>query len=269
VPLILPAIPDAPGSLTIGRGGATARRYHVEASVCPNPLCQCDGIRLCLFPKGTRGSAAAVRLYLDLRKSRISNLKGLKWDPASASLAKTLAAHLKASDWEKLRDRYIAAKLDYTDRTDWDQVEIPKAAMKNARSPVGYDEIIPYNDGIGLRLGSDRWVVRDHYCVDPKCSCADVILVFFRMDQATGAREERPRLLCLCDHRTGKVTREDPQAEGSPSAEDFLRAMRRARPKLAARLGERQARLRKLFRRAIDERVIPAKAVRAGHGLAS
>ncbi len=267
--LILPVTPDAFGSLNTGHSETVARRYRVEASVCPNPFCQCDGIRLRLFPKGARDSTVAVCLYLDLRKRRISNPKGLKWVPAPSPLAKTLTAQFKDSDWETLRDRYIAAKLNYTDRTDWDKVEIPKEAMKKARSPVGYNEIIPYNVGIDFRLGSDHWVVRDHYCADPECSCADVVLIFFRMDKMTGEREERPRLFCLYDYRTGKVTREDPKGEGSPSADELLRAMRRATPKLSVRLGQRHARLRKLFRRAIGQRIIPAKTVLAGRGSTS
>ena len=86
--LMLPSSKDATGWLHLERGDLAGRRYGVETSICPSPVCQCERVRLHCFPETTEQSPQAsvpVCLEMDLEQCDIANFQQLESDPESIS----------------------------------------------------------------------------------------------------------------------------------------------------------------------------------------
>jgi hypothetical protein len=95
--LMLPSSGSATGWLRLERGDLAGRRYGVEISICPSPVCQCERVRLRCFPETTEQSPQAsvpVCLEMDLEQSAIANFQQLKSDPVSIIVAKARGVRL-------------------------------------------------------------------------------------------------------------------------------------------------------------------------------
>src|SRR5258707_14894960 len=87
---------------TSAGGDLAGRRYGVETSICPSPVCQCERARLRCFPETTEHSPHAsvpVCLEMDLEQCEIANFEELNSDPESITLAKTIANEISKADW--------------------------------------------------------------------------------------------------------------------------------------------------------------------------
>jgi hypothetical protein len=266
--LMLPPSKDATGSLRLERGDLADRRYGVEISICPSPVCQCERVRLRCFPEQSLQASVPVCLEMDLEQCEIVNFEELNSDPESIKLAKAIANEISKADWNKLRSLYLGVKQYLTEYTDPDQIDadFPPDVLAGDGSMVGYYEILPYAKPVEFTLGAQTWLLDDQHCVRAKCSCQEAALSFFELRpsaQYSGIGSE-PTLCIRYAYDTGQIEPLSGAKDGRWSGQDFVDALREVLPDLDPVLAKRQALLRRLYRRALSRKTIRLQAPKPG-----
>jgi SEC-C motif len=266
--LMLPPSKGATGWLRLERGDLAARRYSVEISICPSPVCQCERVRLRCFPEQSPQASVPVCLEMDLEQSEIANFEELNSDPESITLAKAIANEISKADWNKLRSFYLGVKQYLTEHTDPDQIDadFPPDVLAGEASMVGYYEILPYAKPVEFTLGAQTWLLDDQHCVREKCSCQEAALSFFELrpsGQYSGVGSE-PALCIRYAYDTGQIEPLSRAKDGRWSGQDFVDALREVLPELDSVLAKRQALLRRLYRRALSRKTIRLQAPKPG-----
>jgi hypothetical protein len=269
--LMLPPSKGATGWLRLERGDLAGRRYGVETSICPSPVCQCERVRLRCFPETTEQSPQAsvpVCLEMDLEQCEIANFEELNSDPESITLAKTIANEISKADWNKLRSFYLGIKQYLTEHTDPDQIDadFPPDVLAGDGSMVGYYEILPYAKPVEFTLGAQTWMLDDQHCVRAKCSCQEAALSFseLRPSAQTSGIGSEPTLCIRYAYDTGQIEPLSGAKGGRWSGQDFVDALREVLPNLDSVLAKRQALLRRLYRRALSRKTIRLQAPKPG-----
>src|SRR5439155_20699471 len=172
---------DTTGRLLLEQGDLAGRCYRFETSICQNPVCQCERVTLRCFPETPQPPSQAsifVCLEMDLAQQDIVNLEKLKADPTAITLAKAVAEEISEADWKRLRYYYVQTKQYWTEHADPDQIDahFPPEVVAGNGSMVGYYEIFPYAKPVEFTVGAQTWLVDDQYCVNPNCSCQEVVL---------------------------------------------------------------------------------------------
>jgi len=88
--LMLPSSQSTTGWLLLEQGDLAGRRYCFETSICPSPVCQCERVTLRCSPELAPQASVPVCLEMDLAQCEIANVKKLKSDPASITVAKAI-----------------------------------------------------------------------------------------------------------------------------------------------------------------------------------
>ena len=99
--LMLPPSQCATGWLLLEQGDLAGRRYCFKTSICPSPVCQCERVTLRCSPELSPQASVPVCLEMDLEKCEIANFGKLKSDPASITVAKTIANEISKSGLEQ------------------------------------------------------------------------------------------------------------------------------------------------------------------------
>ncbi len=266
--LMLPPSKDATGSLRLERGDLADRRYGVDISICPSPVCQCERVRLRCFPERSLQASVPVCLEMDLEQCEIVNFEELNSDPESIKLAKAIANEISKADWNKLRSLYLGVKQYLTEYTDPDQIDadFPPDVLAGDGNMVGYYEILPYAKPIEFPLGAQTWLLDDQHCVRAKCSCQDAALSFFELRpsaQYSGVGSE-PTLCIRYAYDTGQIEPLSRAKDERRSGQDFVDALREVLPDLDSVLAKRKALLRRLYRRALSRKTIRLQAPKPG-----
>ena len=266
--LTLPPSKGATGWLRLERGDLAGRRYGVEISICPSPVCQCERVRLRCFPEQSPQASVPVCLEMDLEQCEIVNFGELNSDPESIKLAKAIANEISKADWNKLRSLYLGVKQYLTEYTDPDQIDadFPPDVLAGDGSMVGYYEILPYAKPVEFTLGAQTWLLDDQHCVRANCSCQEAALSFFELRpsaQHSGIGSE-PTLCIRYAYDTGQIEPLSGAKDGRWSGQDFVDALREVLPDLDPVLAKRQALLRRLYRRALSRKTIRLQAPKPG-----
>ena len=266
--LMLPPSKGATGWLRLERGELADRRYGVEISICPSPVCQCERVRLRCFPEQSPQASVPVCLEMDLEQCEIVNFEELNSDPESIKLAKAITNEISKADWNKLKSLYLGVKQYLTEFTDPDQIDadFPPDVLAGDGSMVGYYEILPYAKPVEFTLGAQTWLLDDQHCVRAKCSCQKAALSFFELRpsvQYSGVGSE-PTLCIRYAYDTGQIEPLSRAKEGRWSGQDFVDALREVLPDLDSVLAKRQALLRRLYRRALSRKTIRLLAPKPG-----
>ena len=269
--LMLPSSQSATGWLRLEQGDLAGRRYCFETSICPSPVCQCELVTLRCSPETAEAphrASVPVCLEMDLAQCDIANFKKLKSDPASITVAKAIANEISKADWNKLWGFYLGAKRHFTEHADPDQIDahFPPEVLAHAGSMVGYYEILPYAKPVEFTLGAQTWLLDDQHCVRANCSCQEAALSFFELRpsaQPSGIGSE-PTLCIRYAYDTGKIEPLSGAKNGRWSGQDFVDALREVLPDLDPVLAERQALLRRLYRRALSRKTIRLQAPKPG-----
>jgi hypothetical protein len=269
--LKLPPSKGATGWLRLERGDLAGRRYGLEARMCPSPVCQCERVELRCFPETEERSpesSGPVCLDMDLQRCAIANFQQLKADPASIEMAKAVANEISQADWNRLRSFYLGAKRDLTERADPDQLDadFPPEVLAGEGSMVGYYEILPYARSIEFTLGTQRWLLDDQHCVCADCSCQEAVLSFIELRLGTPPSDAgiEPALSIRYAYDTGQIEPLSGAEDSEWSGQAFVDALKEALPDLDTVLAQRQALLRRLYRRALRRKTIRLQAPQPG-----
>lgn len=119
--------------------------------------------------------------------------------------------------------------------------------------PDPYEHVLPWDEPIEFKLGADRWLGLDQYCLRPGCNCSEAGIELFRHSgMSSQQRSPLPQAAFLfVDYQTGriKIAR---SARRCPPLKPVIAALREAFPDLADRLRKRHLKLKRIARRALE-----------------
>lgn len=222
---------DGGGPFALWPPGGCAHGVHVEMLL--DPLDDGDDVTLVLRAS-ERQSYDTLRADVVRLTTRFS-LSTRQWHPQDEASSRFLAEHPwieHAIDddrirWLRERRRRAAAQRDRSLPLQWlDQFE--------PGSMVAYDRLFPADwDLLVAREERSYWAV-DQHCLNPACSCASIVVVFYVAGKASSGSIGQARL-------DFGQPRRDPSAS-SPLAKDlFLRLWRRDAAELRRRFDEVRA----------------------------
>jgi len=254
--------------LLVSHGGGV-ERYDVVFESCPDPVCCCFDLDLVCTRAGegsSRGGRARV-LTLDLGGESVSTDRR-RMAPADLALARGLVAGLSRAQWQELRRLFIARKRRAMERCDLGALDIPFLPEERDAQMMAYDEVFRWAERFELEAEGQRWFVEDLHCVQPGCTCHDVVLLFYSTGLA-GPEEEgkvrpsaalEPAAEVRYDLESG-ATERDPGMTGDASlVRRLMAAMKEHHPGFSEQLVERRRILRSLYRRFLRRAKKPAPA---------
>jgi len=116
---------------------------------------------------------------------------------------------------------------------------------------VGYYEILPYAKPVEFTLGAQTWLLDDQHCVRANCSCQEAAFHSLKFAPLPNpAYWQRADVVHSVRVDTGQIEPLSGPKNGRWSGQDFVDALREVLPDLDPVLAERQALLRRLYRRA-------------------
>jgi len=262
--------------LAVHRSDGQADVYDVVVDMCQSPVCSCWDINLiCTPPQEAAPSKARRRiLSLDLSSRGLSENRS-RMAPADLALARGLAAGMSPDQWQKLCSLFVAAKRRIMDNCDLASLDVlfpPEVELEG--SMVAYSDVFLYARELLFEAEGERWLVEDLHCLQRRCTCYDVLILFYAVGSApersdTGERPGAPPTLqptAAVRFDLRRLTMElepDPPADAS-AAFGLMAALRESHPDVLDHLAERRRVLRSLFRRYLrrvrEEKRPPAPA---------
>jgi hypothetical protein len=237
-------------------GPCAGQRWYADLRVCDNPCCGCFHINFeCVradVPQDTR--PISVDFVLDTEKRRIESTAARKSPPNWDDLAESVVKELGESGWQYLYEFLLGVKQEQIENCEPRHLDatFPPDVLTGDGTVVGYGEIFPLAPALALKIGSEQWDVIDDYCVNPDCSCRQVVLQFVTRDECSVSRtKEKPPPAIYYDYRSKTFEQAQAPEKHQPSLQDLLAALKDHTPRLDGELMKRHQRLKALFKRAL------------------
>ena len=248
--------------------------FSVELTLCPSPVCQCTDAALSCSPLAEAPAFALPPLTfsLDIEERCVQQRDERPLSSQAMSLAEGLIAEMSEEDWNELARHFYAYKERISETVDCATLDAP-FPPENRRDPslmVGYKDILPFAKSFPFMLRTAHWLVDEQYCVNPQCTCRDVIFEFLRIDvPLDGNAHVAQQLTATYDSRRDTFKPLTAPWPDKPALETLTQALCKAHPNLAAEIRNRRTTLRTLYRKARtrehwDVPVSPGPATNAG-----
>lgn len=238
----------------------SARRSHdVILDACAEPRCGCLTIRF-QFPAETADGSAPVsrqarQFWFDLNANSIVRTPELEKDAVSLRLAEVVRAQLTDAERQRLREWYLAAKLEIIQTTPVSEIDITDLPDAEGGKMIGFVDVFPCGLALNFTLDNEAWAVDEQYCVQPRCTCSETVLSFLKLRDAAGQTSttiRKPPSLRY-NYRTQAVELLNPGPAGSPSPEVLLAAVRHQEANFHAQLELRHLIMQSLYLRSYFE----------------
>ena len=192
------------------------------------------------------------RIELNIRTRTVSAAEGAA--PAEREFADAVAGHIGDADWGRFHGVLCKIKRSLTENADLDSIDlnVPLSDVLEGVL-VAYEHVLPWDEPIEFKLGADRWLGLDQYCLRPGCNCSEAGIELFRHSgMSSQQRSPLPQAAFLfVDYHTGRV-KIARSARRCPPLKPVIAALREAFPDLADRLRERHLKLKRIARRALE-----------------
>jgi hypothetical protein len=191
------------------------------------------------------------QFWLDLNALSVVETPELEEDAELARLAEIIRAGLTEPDQQRLREWYLATKLDLIQSTPISQIDIAALPNADGGKMIGFVDVFPCG-GIALNFthNGEAWAVDEQYCVQPGCRCAETVLSFLKLMDAAGNRtgtvREAPTL--RFNYRS-QATESLERPAGNPSPETLLAVLKDLHPNLNDQLERRHLIMQLLYAR--------------------
>jgi hypothetical protein len=242
--------------------------YLAGMGVCDDPSCPCAVVTIACqesepAPGAPEGMPYVFSLDLDTRK--IAKAPSREGHPESTKFGRTFVRELDEKNWVQLRDVFLSAKRRLSENLNPDKVKYRFDAreIEDEHAMVSYISVLPFEDKLSFTCDSREYLVSDYYCLNSRCSCKDVRLVFH--EEPAGTRSHAPIVGSLTYSYDSQTSTLD---EGSTGSREHVQALfdslKTARPDLRSVIRKRHRTLRLLYERSRHKRHPPSSTSKAG-----
>ncbi len=232
-----------------------ARCHEATLDVCGNPRCGCSSIRL-QFQNSSENPSLALSgppgdFWLELDKKSLVLTPEQKSDPECLHLDKIISAELTDADRQRLREWYLAEKLEVIQTTPVSKIDITGLPNADEGQMIGFVDVFPCGLALYFELRNETWAVDEQYCVQPGCKCKETILSFLKLLDASGKKTsvigDTPAI--RYNYRTHEARPVARGPAGSPSPDALLAALMPAQANVDAQLERRHLIMQALYAR--------------------
>jgi uncharacterized protein YchJ len=245
--------------LQLQTGSWANKRCTVSLKSCSNPCCGCRDIGFNCILEENSGPAQSKPLCFDLNVETrcINQSDRLKASADSTRLAEAVVSEMDEEVWKYLNTILMSDKKEQIDNCDPRSLNavFPPNVLSGKESVVDYTEIFPLAPAFTLSYGSECWAAIDNYCVDPQCTCRDVILQFISYDEGQDTEditEERlPEI--HYNYLTQKSYHDQEPESDRPSLQELFSELKKQNPKLETEARKRHQQLKAAFKSALSK----------------
>jgi hypothetical protein len=236
------------------------QRYRCEVSVCHNPVCTCRTVDMKLIPLQVGSGELPTRhLSIDLiERALVTDHKRVSSEE-ERQFAESLLASLDDDDFTTLAAVHFGLKNRLTEAAGPDEIDAHfdfEEIESNGAMSV-YSDVLPFGDRLLVTIDGRQCVIYDHYCLQPKCPCANALLDIVYVDEV--ARKGKSIGAVWVNYRKRRWKPED-----LPVSQDLgtlSTCVERDIPDLYAALQKRHARLREIYASCRNRMYPPQKSV--------
>lgn len=245
--------PPESGLLTLQRGEFAGRKFQAQLNVCEDPFCACASVQFRCDPVDEGASSASSEptreFWIEVLDRRaITSRDAQRKDAASTRLAKAITSELTDSDWRELFRWFRFMKAYAIQTCPLDKIDIAKLPYWDPGELVGFAEVFPWGCPLEFALEGVLWTVDEQYCVEPRCTCKEAMLLFLRDSEVPGKVLTQPPALRY-NYKTRAVSVPGVWPANAPSKTDLVQALEQATPSLQLQLNLRHSILENLYLR--------------------
>lgn len=236
--------------------------------VCGHARCHCLNAQLSPVPPedGVERKPWGFphNVWLDLEGRTLRQAPGSEEDPAFHRLDRTIRSQLTDADQQRLREWYLAEKLDLIHTAEPETIGFENLPDSSSGLMIGFIEVFPLGLTFQFRVQDEMWAVNDQFCVQPGCTCTGTILSFLKMLDGSGVPPGMIRKppSVRYDYATRKMEPLNPWTPGTPPPGSLMDTLRRETPKLDQFLQLRHLMLQQLYlRHRLDRAVSTARSL--------
>ncbi len=174
------------------RQDSDVRCREALLDVCGNPRCGCSSIRLQFQPAPQNVDPASPGppgdCWLELNKKSLVLTPEQEKDPECLRLAQVISAELTDADQQRLREWFLAEKLELIQTTPVSKIDITDLPNADDGKMIGFVDVFPCGLALYFGLGNEAWAVDEQYCVQPDCKCRETVLSFLKLVDASGRK---------------------------------------------------------------------------------
>lgn len=230
-----------------GDGGQVT--YAVQMEFCDNPLCKCGICTMTLTSDQEDGGEPKI-VVLDLIKQKAEKKALNKARTIDRPLAQQVFKNLTKEDFDLLYQRFYRYKEAITRSANLEQLDtvFPAEEIERDGILVGYNEILPFAEPLGMQARGGKVFIIDQYCVVPGCDCKDAHLSFhIQVDKKS--KPASPSFMVSMNYKTSQwtVTKDPPSRHQEKDVGELIRGFQTAYPDYKSKLTQRHARIKKLY----------------------
>ena len=165
-----------------------ARLFNCTLDCCKNPVCTCGKLDITFFNRANGETDKATVPHcvsIDVIDQKLDHAEKKYVSEENEAFARMLLADMNNADFQFLWQHYFIFKNKITENSPpamidavFDFAEVERDGLMYA-----YQDILPYGDLLKVTITGENYYIYDHYCLLPKCSCADTNLAFLPTEE--------------------------------------------------------------------------------------
>jgi len=171
-------------------------QYECLISACENPVCTCGSVYLELIPEQTENEAVHPllprKVSIDIDKKTLEHKGKGKTPVDQQDFARLFLSELDENDFKLLHERKFRFKNHITESSSWDSIDayFDYGKVESDGLMSAYNDVLPYADQLLVTIDDKQYMVFDHFCLLPKCSCTNASLSIITIDSIGKTSEE-------------------------------------------------------------------------------
>jgi uncharacterized protein YchJ len=249
--MVFNVAPESDKVLAAIRKADRVEEYECRISACDNPVCMCDSVYLELLPlpKETKEdpSRRPHKVTIKLAEKKLDVTGKFGTPRNDLDFSRPFLSALDENDFRLLRERHHLFKYQISENAPVDSIEFDfdYDYVERDGAMYAYNEVLPFGDQMAVTIGGKLYLIRDHFCLLPRCSCQDITLSLVYLDPDDKAKDEYHSV--GLDYRKKKWSELDERASSLPLAA-VQSAFEEQVPDLYENLRTRHAKIKAIYR---------------------
>ena len=214
--------PDSDKVLAVIGNADQVEEYECRISACNNPVCTCDSVYLELLPvpEGNKDDSPRRphKVAIRMLEKKLDFEGEFPTPRDDLDFSRPFLSALDENDFKLLRERHHLFKYQISESAPVDSIEFDfdYDYVERDGAMYAYNEVLLFGDQMGVHIGGKFYLIRDHFCLLPRCSCRDITLSLVYLDPDDKAKDEYHSV--GLDYREKKWSELDDRASSLPLA---------------------------------------------------
>lgn len=177
-----------------------------------------------LWPDETRAEQRSRWFWIDVRSRSVVVSRPESRDDEISRLAEFVRTRLDENAWDELLKWFWTAKIQSIEKSDPSEIEIDGLPEAENGEMVPFVEVFPLGLSLNFTFENAAWAAGEQYCVQPECTCRDLVLCFLQLKDPAGtvATTVQNVPACRYNYRSRALNVLAPGDDGTPPLRQLL-----------------------------------------------